>query len=325
MGRTVSVFDLSDEILFRVLDSYLDPVSVARVGGTCRRLSVLSKSRGLWERLIAPFDSADTQGQAASSMLYGSLLQPRTPGWNCDVCGNTLYVSSGSTRQRCVCVCRRVRLPLTVMGFSHQRCRSSSLSQGFDHMTQALIDNFDFNLQLVDSLPDEEALRGVDMLVLCTTEGPELTATELQNLMDFVRRGGTAVVSAFSQWSSFGHYNRKLSQWLGVTVDPHAPFLNERATLIPDAPMGPWDTLGRFINRGETEFMVDVGGGSREKRTSVYFPRGHDLTGNGQVFVCSNYHWIADPNHWNRGTFHRGMNRHLLLNLAASAAAKLRP
>jgi hypothetical protein len=206
------------------------------------------------------------------------------------------------------------------MGFTARRCRSSSFEHGFHQILAELRSNFDLNLQLVDVLPDEESLRRVDVLILCTTEGSALTDTEQEGLVNFVRQGGTALVSAFSTWSAFGHYNRKLSDWLGVTVAPGTAFRPPQLTTVAGAPSGPWDSQGHLHNMGENEFMVVAEGGERKAYTSAYFPRGHARTGAGHVLVCSNFHWIADPHHWHGGRFLEEANRHLLLNLAADAA-----
>jgi hypothetical protein len=343
-----SILDLSDELLLHLLDAYLDPVSLVRIGKTCHRLSSLSKTSTLWERHIAHFDGCDeTDGQGiASAQLFGALFQPRTPGWICAICNDTLLVrpslssSKTSSVWRCACVCRRVLLPLTVVGFSPARCGSSSLVIGFQRMLQELDNNFHLNLNLVDVLPTGEALAKVDLLLLCTTEGTELTDTEQRGLVHFVRhQGGTAIVSAFGNWSHFGHFNRRLSDWLGVRVMPGANFdFARRTTFIPGLPLGPWPSGGNFCNVGETEFTLqpeqhdDAPEGStgeeeedeeEEVRTSLFFPRGHERTVAGQVLVCSNFHFLADPDHWMGGLFHEptDANRHLLLNLAAHAAA----
>jgi hypothetical protein len=319
---SLTILDLSDELLLHVLDLYLDPVSLARVGGACRRLSSLSRTPALWKRRIAPFagtfEGAFAPDPKPSGRLFGALFAPRTRGWKCPACLDTLTTTSARC---CPCVCRRQRFPLTVMGFSARRCRSSSLRRGFHRMLEKLMDNFEFSLELVDVLPDEESLRRVDMLLLCTTEGPELSDAEQQGLVNFVRQGGTAIVSAFSTWSSFGHYNRKLSAWLGVSVVPGAAFSHPQVTTVAGGlPTGPWDSQGRLHNMGENQFTVDTGGGMRKTYTSLYFRRGHACTGAGHVLVCSNFHWIADPHHWHGGRFQEEANRHLLLNLVADAA-----
>lgn len=210
---------------------------------------------------------------------------------------------------------------------------------GFRRMLQELENNFQLSLNLVDVLPNVDTLANVDLLILCTTEGTELTDAEQQGLIHFVRhQGGTAIVSAFGNWSRYGHFNRRLSDWLGVTVVPGANFVFElRTTFIPGLPLGPWHSEGIFHNIGETQFRFQqeqqdeamegsIGKGQDEEeevRTSVFFPRGNARTGAGQVLVCSNYHFLADPNHWRGGLFLEptAANRHMLLNLAAHAAA----
>ncbi|CAB9524774.1 expressed unknown protein [Seminavis robusta] len=335
----LSLVDLSDEVLLSLLEQYLDVASLALVGRTCRRLYSLSRKESLWEPHLEPFlgsrelpparvqQAIENDGPAK---LYGLLLQPKDDAvWKCKACGDSLKSTTTSTtsnnneqqqQQRCPCVCRRVHMPFIVMGFTPRRCGSSSLAHNFDSMRSELETHFAFQLELVDTLPtftEEQQQKQVDMLILCTTEGPGLSDEEQQGLIHFVRNGGTAVVTAFSEHSQHGHFNQKLVDWLGIDVIPHSPFIRRaRKSRLASLPNGPFPSTGQFVNLGETTFHS---GGTHH--TSMFFPRGHPRTGLGEVFVVSNYHWIADRHHWHGGRFQRNKdNRHLLLNLAASAA-----
>ena len=76
---------------------------------------------------------------------------------------------------------------------------------------------------------DGEALAPLDALLLCTTEGPPLSAAELAALRAWVERGGALIVSAFSNWSAHEHYARDTVGWLGLQAPPAALSIRARA------------------------------------------------------------------------------------------------
>ena len=48
--------------------------------------------------------------------------------------------------------------------------------------------------------------------------------TQARALQSFVRGGGSAIVTAFTNWSASNHYNKALYEWLGVRAEPGASF-----------------------------------------------------------------------------------------------------
>lgn len=321
MSSALTILHISDDVILDILDM-LDPVSLAQVHASCRQLHALSSRSSLWARHLRVF-TGEREVLGAdpdcipSCELFGRLFRPRTRGWHCDHCGDTLMPQHPLTqgfRQRCPCICRRVKMPLEMFSFAASRCGSSCLNSGFQDMANDLKEHFDFALRLSFRLP--ENLSDTDLVILCTTEAPELSDTEQSSLIAFVRAGGTAILTAFSNWSRFGHFNRKLVEWLGVDVQPGS-FLEGRSTVVPDLPTHPWGCEPHLSNKGESHFVLDG-----EERTCAFFPRGHRKTHAGQVFVCSNYHWLADEAKWMGGLYNDGDNRSLLLNLAADAASR---
>ena len=69
-----------------------------------------------------------------------------------------------------------------------------------------------------------ELLAPLDVLVLCTTEGPALSEPELAALRSWVEAGGALIVSAFSNWSAHNHFAAQTVGWLGLQTMPLASF-----------------------------------------------------------------------------------------------------
>lgn len=69
-----------------------------------------------------------------------------------------------------------------------------------------------------------ELLAPLDVLVLCTTEGPALSQPELAALRSWVEAGGALIVSAFSNWSAYNHFAAQTVSWLGLQTMPLASF-----------------------------------------------------------------------------------------------------
>eukprot|EP01051_Picozoa_sp_SAG22_P009191 SAG22_NODE_748_length_7489_cov_39.991070_4_plen_749_part_00 len=281
---------------------------------------------------------------------------PAQPARWCTRCAGTL-VSSLWDGRRCSCVATRgARLPLTLLSLSRARSVSTSLADlsTFSEMREALGELFELEVRTPDRLSDA-VLRGVDVAVLDTTEGRSgLAAEEASALRRFVQGGGTAVVSAFSNWSRNGGYNRALVEWLGVAVTERAAFGRAIVTeidarnewvaagvrtsgaaqppLLPnqvgellDRPFGP---VRSMTNCGETGFRLTAevargGWCARLGPSLAFFPRriAGSPQGDGQVLVVANYHWLADRRAWNGGRWNTPSNQALFLNLAASALA----
>lgn len=177
----------------------------------------------------------------------------------------------------------------------------------------------------------EEELNNFDVLVLCTTEAPELTEDQVAALSAWVQRGGCLVVSAFSNWSGHQHFATRTVGWLGISTLPQAQFEGMRRHRLepPEGDSGeaarrilagPFGKVRELVNLGESEFELRREATQRgavilnrssspehspQLATLVYYPpcpvaRG-GVSGNGRVLVCSNYHWLADPEWWNGG------------------------
>jgi hypothetical protein len=170
---------------------------------------------------------------------------------------------------------------------------------------------FDLKVMTQDRL-SKGSLSAVDVVMLCTTEGEQLDAEEQAELQEFVHGGGTAIVSAFANWSAFNHYNRALSQWLGVSTVPRSAFgdrtrhdlgdVTSRCSSLlrhgqddstlshgqDDATLqlsvvvsGPFGAVTELINTGESHFELEsahaivLGRDSDSRPVSAFFPRSH--------------------------------------------------
>ena len=71
---------------------------------------------------------------------------------------------------------------------------------------------------------DHASLAPIDVLILCTTEGPPLEAEELASLRSWVAAGGALIASGFANWSRHGHFAATTVGWLGIVTRPHAAF-----------------------------------------------------------------------------------------------------
>ena len=336
--------ELPQDVLIEVL-ARLPAPALGAMAQTCRRLrDLVYDTDVLWLRLLRRhfFDlgslDVDLGSAAASPAAQARALLAHGPP--CSLCAQTL---ERPPLPRCPCVCRRARLPLRLVSLSQARCGSSCLvPDTFGQMLAALNTCFELRLSLEDTL-SEEALAEADMLVVCTTEGQALDATEAAAVQAFVRRGGTALLSAFSNWSQFGHYNAMNVRWLGVEVLPHSPFrmsgvpvqLPNTAAFAPIA-HGAFGDSPMFLNKGHTNFMlrqgalaagvVPLAAGSLENSLSCAFvPRGSATTGAGQVLVLTNLHCLADPTHWHGGFGDSASNQAFFRNLAATAVAARHP
>jgi hypothetical protein len=163
--------------------------------------------------------------------------------------------------------------------------------------------HFDLRLKTLNRL-EPSVLGDVHLAILCTTEGVALDRSEMQELQGFVHGGGTAIVSAFSNWSAHDHFNENLVHWLGVDVIPHAPFNSCRiysglkafsldAQRVKDGPGmaqgellnasdaaglqvmldGPFGAVVTFRNTGETDFALHPVAGRR----AIVLVGEHDL------------------------------------------------
>jgi hypothetical protein len=150
--------------------------------------------------------------------------------------------------------------------------------------------------------PDQARLvcnAGLKVVMLCTTEGAALSDEEQSELRRFVtEQGGTAIVSAFSNWSRDNHYNEGLVGWLGVDVQPRAQFGEAHVHTIKMSPpcmpgvLGTlfaqagrngccaWGDVDTFVNKGETMFSLRPDARSialtrhaETMHTLVFFPR----------------------------------------------------
>ena len=186
--------------------------SVCTVISCCRTLGMVARSDVVWDALLRRFfpDIVHVPpGQRMAAFRYIG-----APGCiECPICHNTLLLPDGD---RCPCVAKRTnRLPLRVGALGKRRAGTSALtSGGFSGLIDCLRAHFDLGFgdpkraaadMSLDGL-DEASLTPLDLLILCTTEGPALTADEQAALRSWLVRGGTLVVSAFSNWSAYEHY-----------------------------------------------------------------------------------------------------------------------
>ena len=244
---------------------------------------------------------------AARNLLVGATVTPITaPDPRCPACTDTLRLGGGGGLRRCPCVAARgARLPLKLFSLGVGRSGGSSLaSTTFLEMRETLSDLFELEVATPETIVPN-ALVGVDVAMLCTTEGAALSDEEQNELRRFVtEQGGTAIVSAFSNWSHRQHYNEGLVGWLGVDVQPRAPFgaegVRHKVKMSPPAlpeaavELGlssegetvqrdgccAWGDVDTFVNTGETMFSLRddargfaMNGNPSTPLSLVYFPR----------------------------------------------------
>lgn len=292
--------------------------------------------------------------------LRGTQGHPACPSVPCPClpsCHGSLLASTGDARCPCVCT-RSSALRLTLGQLVPARSGSSSIrSTGFSEMRSLLNNHFDMDYEDLATL-SHVSLRGIDALILCTTEGPPLSPDEVHALAEWVRGGGALIVSAFANWSLYEHYASATVGWLGLETCPHAEFLprlshtltKTDSSCIASAQLcgssSPFAVAAshQFVNTGESLFRmtdharrlgvvkltdfgrVDADGTDERLTTLCFYPPGSSAAQKGRVLVCSNYHWLVDASYWNGGTFRRGDNARLLLNfLAGAVAARVNP
>ena len=200
-------------------------------------------------------------------------------------------------------------------------------------------------------------------MILCTTEGPALSAEELASLQKWVRRGGSLIVLAFSNWSAHCHYAQATVGWLGITTFPGAQFRRHQVQKLKPLPgittNGAFGNQTVFDNSGETVFSLNANGGDDDDDLAItsldsgnynvqippFYERvfgavrevahGPNMTclayappsssSQGHVLVTSNYHWLANNTHWNGGTWTSSpSNQTLLYNFLAKGLTRPR-
>lgn len=241
----------------------------------------------------------------------------------------------------------------TSHGFSTMRM---TIAQHFHVTDQSRV------IHPIDTITSD-TLHNLDVFILCTTEGPALSQLELTSLQEWVyQHGGALITSAFSNHSTHGHYAEQTVGWLGITptqrarfmptttntVQPHqqpplipvAAIDDETAALVSNGPFGP---VTVFRNVGDTIFRTGDSAergavslvrtfGDRDlvaegKAQLLFYPPGGRLTGRrGRVLLCSNFHWLANRDYWNGGTFLEMADggrtqKNLFLNFVAGAVA----
>jgi len=318
-----------------LVTQWMSPFEVCRFGCTCTTSRSLAHAAPLWQaRLQRTFpDVPDTLLRTSEPMQSFANLAFRTGlGHLCPCIPGCHGCLSTRSARRCPCVVARTDvLPLKLGSLAASRSGSSALScGGFRGMLETL--HHCFALEHVELAQLRfDTLEPLDVLVICTTEGPALTNDELAAVRAWVEIGGALIASAFSNWSAHGHFAAGTVGWLGLETIPHASFGRfAMHDIIPlemlDADCeatslllaGPFGQPKHFVNIGETSFNVSEDaercGATRitqdrqgSPATIMFYPPRPVLhggvTGKGQVLVCSNFHWIADRGHWNGGTF----------------------
>ena len=220
--EVIDFASLPGDVLTMTL-AWLPPYMVCRLGLTAKALRTVAHADSLWTALLhARFYDCDdvvtgfpivTLIKDAKCRAYGRLLHPRQNGFSSTTycpnnrCGGALLREDG---RRCMCVAARYRLPLVFGSLHPRRSLNSCLaSGGFTDLIDSLHQAFDIRPSIwyprsgasLDVL-DEDSLAPLDLLFLCTTEGPPLADAELAALRSWVERGGALIVSAFANWSA---------------------------------------------------------------------------------------------------------------------------
>ena len=367
-----TLLDLPRELLTMII-KFL-PITSLGVANTCKSLLAAGMSEDvgieLFARFYPDFDASHLKQEHKCMATFKRIHLSWFP---CKLCRNGLTLPDG---YRCPCVARRFapNFRLRVGALGPARAGTSSLSSGgFSALLDLLQDEYNCGRDLLRVAPDAQlarldsaSLASLDVLILCTTEGPALDADEQATLRAWVARGGALLVSAFSNWSAFEHYAADTVRWLGLETEPHARFLPRLThTLEPTTPVdddtrgpllnGPYGAVQRLRNVGESLFHIrpeafERGGVSLVTTSGrrnllhdglglwMYYPPARpgraSVAGKGRVLVCSNYHWVADSDHWNGGLLNAPRygtspsdpvpdhdNKALLLNFVASAVA----
>lgn len=353
-----AITDLSHDVIINIM-VLLSPASILSSMCSCQTLYASATNDIVWTALLARlFGDVANVPPGHPKMAFRHLA---TDNFGCVHCRDTMLLDS---RHRCPCVARRTKLPLRVGALGRARAGSSAPSTGgfIGLMTclNAHFDMSDFRTNGVngdyslESL-DRESLAPLDVLILCTTEGPALSSVEQAAVTHWVQRGGALIVSAFANWSAHGHFARETVRWLGIGTVPGTEFLPKLMHTLradnggaPTAPehqahaqrlLGcPFGFTHRFMNLGESYFVVTpeaegggaislAGLGERDRHsTLVFFPPGSDgdnmVAGRGRVLVTSNLHWLCDRDKWMGGCFSTSSdNERLLLNFIAGAVA----
>ena len=258
---------------------------------------------GTREGLVAACDALGVQLHLSrgimgrmKSFVQGGRSQATSAG--CAVCGNSLRLWGGASRCPCV-VARGPRLPLTLLSLDRHRSGSSSLeTDTFSDMISTLGSLFCLTVHTTARLePGSLADLAVDAVFLCTTEGPSIDDDELAELQRFVRGGGTAILSAFANWSRHNHFNRKLSGWLGVQPTEGSNFMPRTTHPIGDSQVeqlraascgesnvlrsGVWGSVKEITNTGETEFQISAAEGRSAVALAPVFDEGDDSDDDG--------------------------------------------
>lgn len=265
---------------------------------------------------------------SASSGRYADAM--RDP---CSMCRQHLYSMRRTGRHHCTCIANRgARLPLTVASL-RGRQSGPDTPDGLEtfhiwrEARQLLGQHFDLRFAEASALT-ADLLQGADLLLLDLVSSiTPLQPLELEVLQEFVKKGGYAVLSAFSNWS-VSDFHQSCVGWLGISPVPHSTFRRRIAASLQTSSRvdvcelldGPFGEARVFVNVGETDHeLLPL---AEELEVHSLTPRLHLYSiGLGQVLVHSNWHWITDPMGWNGGTVRD--NEVLLLNLAAAACRKL--
>jgi hypothetical protein len=214
------------------------------------------------------------------------------PASLCQLCGDTLRRLDSHYGRRCPCIAARgAQLPLRLFSLSPGRSGGSSLDTlaTFSEMRATLGELFELSVVTADRI-EPDSLCDVDMVILCTTEGEGLSGEEQTELHRYVYGGGTAIVSAFANWSAHHHYNIALTSWLGVESTEGADFGQRQEYCLEESVpqwlrcRSVWGSANHvhFVNTGETPFRLLAGEGtsggiplhgSVDATTLAFFPR----------------------------------------------------
>ncbi len=257
---------------------------VGRCAAGLHRLSSAPVQSGLWWSLLS---GNRKRSQPENEAMTG----PAKPSL-CQLCGDTLRRLNSHSGRRCPCIATRgAQLPLRLFSLSPGRSGDSSLDTltTFSEMRATLAELFELTVVTADRI-EPNSLCGVDMVILCTTEGEGLSEEEQTELHRYVYGGGTAIVSAFANWSAHHHYNIALTSWLGVESAEGADFGQvQEYRLEESVPQwlrcrSVWGCADHmhFVNTGETPFHLLAGEGTSDgiplhgsagATTLAFFPR----------------------------------------------------
>lgn len=256
---------LPTELLVVIVTHLNDPISTCRFGLASHATRSVGHAEEVWASLLArlwpdakpllqpvhpmrrfvglaypdmaPKMSKDREG----TLLMHWLPRQATSNVACPWgrCGGTLLHAG----RRCICAPTRcIELPLRIASLDAQRSGSSSFTKqpyvppaGFSQMLTSLSACYALTVETLPKL-DDASLAPLDVLVLCTTEGPALDADELAAMRRWVENGGALIVSGFSNWSRYGHFAADTLAWLGLVTIPNAQFGREsKSQLEPHA------------------------------------------------------------------------------------------